>query len=157
MQQPTENASGVSSAVSKSKSLVGPIVGGVVGGVMFLVIAIALIVFLIRREKRKVAPSAAYMRAHGGKLPTYRESMHGAVFPLGREKGIDMTENNSYTSDRPIRQESNSSEQSFDPYQDTRNASHLRSPSNGGRQSYTGVPQEPGTPHSYTEISVTNR
>jgi hypothetical protein len=92
MQQPTENASEVSSAVGKSKSLVGPIVGGVVGGIMFLVIAIGLIFFLIRREQRKVAPSAAYIRAHGGKLPTYRESMHGAVFPLGREKGIDMTE-----------------------------------------------------------------
>ncbi|EEB89825.1 hypothetical protein MPER_12040 [Moniliophthora perniciosa FA553] len=44
--------------------------------------------------RRGVAPSAAYMRAHGGKLPTYRESLQGGVFPLRNEKGADMIETN---------------------------------------------------------------
>uniref|UniRef100_A0A0W0FLA3 Uncharacterized protein n=1 Tax=Moniliophthora roreri TaxID=221103 RepID=A0A0W0FLA3_MONRR len=153
--QSTESAAVPVSGASASKSLVGPIVGGVVGGVALIAIIVALLVFFIRRRQHNIAPSAAYMRAHGGKLPTYRESLQGGVFPLRSEKGADMIENNSYSSDRPIRPNPDLSEQSFVPYHET---SPMSSPVSEIKiHGYTGG-GEPGSPYSFNGgIGVVNR
>ncbi|KAL0058949.1 hypothetical protein AAF712_014352 [Marasmius tenuissimus] len=57
-------------AASPSKAPVGPIVGGVVGGVA-LIALLGLLFWFIRRRKQvsKEAPSAAYIRTCGGRLP----------------------------------------------------------------------------------------
>ncbi|KAJ8078983.1 hypothetical protein PM082_013267 [Marasmius tenuissimus] len=121
-------------AASPSKAPVGPIVGGVVGGVA-LIALLGLLFWFIRRRKQvsKEAPSAAYIRTCGGRLPVaptptpYSPHVGSdrASWQYPNEKAILaerelQSQNNAsmVSMEKPLRQDSDASttSEAFDPY-----------------------------------------
>ncbi|KAJ7510057.1 hypothetical protein B0H11DRAFT_1174042 [Mycena galericulata] len=67
----------ITAASSKSRSQVGPIVGGIIGGVLLLaLVGVAIWFMKVRRRRRHIAPSAAYLAALRAGSPMPYQAVH---------------------------------------------------------------------------------
>ncbi|KIJ60643.1 hypothetical protein HYDPIDRAFT_116942 [Hydnomerulius pinastri MD-312] len=85
----TSTSSASSKIAETTKPTAGAIAGGVVGGVVFLVcVALALLLFLRARKRRRTAPSSEFMNSlKPGATPVLRLDSGAEYAPAASEKG----------------------------------------------------------------------